>query len=313
MSQAVRSRVQQSPRAQVIDQGNLGLLCQLDQLRQTGLRREPDEAEIGVMGAQNDAGSLAQGPFVVAQMGAVGRADLNQLCARLVEHFWYPETASDLDQLGARDDRLPAVGKGGQGKQDGRRVVVDDEGRFGACQLSQERFGVGVAVSALAGRQIVFERAVLGLGGDGQHRLARGGAQGRPTQVGVQDDAGGVDHRAQTALEPAIDDLGGLRDQLVVARPGPAVLDALAGGLQRLPDGRQREGSPELADHALAGFAANEPIDRGQLSQSHKPDLRTLPSKLRSNHSMAARPPASSRAKGRLRLRLIWSQAQRPA
>ena len=71
------------------------------------------------------------GTLVVAQVCAVGGADLDKFGARGRHDVGNTEAATDLDKLAAADDDLPACGMGRQHQQHGGRVIVDDQRVFG--------------------------------------------------------------------------------------------------------------------------------------------------------------------------------------
>ena len=62
---------------------------------------EAGDAEVAGMGSKDDAGIrvIAQRLFIVAQVCAVGRADLDQLRPALGDDVRNPETAADLHQF----------------------------------------------------------------------------------------------------------------------------------------------------------------------------------------------------------------------
>ena len=140
------------------------------------------------------------------------------------------ETAADFDGFGAGDDDLASGGEGGEAEEDGGGVVVDGEGGFGAGELLEEGFQLGVASAALAGVEVVFEVgvAVGGLVGG----LGGGAAEGGAAEVGVNDYAGGVDYGAGLGVGGLVDAAADLGGDLVQSVGGGALSDALAGGVE---------------------------------------------------------------------------------
>ena len=125
----------------------------------------------------------------------------------------------DLHQLAAGDDDLAPGGERGEGEQDGGGVVVHGEAVLGAGQPPQQAPEVRVARPAAARLQVELERRVAAR--DRGRRLEARPGEGRPPQVGVQDHAGGVDHRPERRLQG-----GGVRHDRVGAvdlrrPPGP--------------------------------------------------------------------------------------------
>ena len=98
-------------------------------------------------------------------------------------------------------------------EQHGGGVVVDHDRRLGAAQPGQQPADVVVPRAPVAGVEVELEVPVAG-------RLPV--AEGRPPEVGVEQDAGGVDHRAQQRpLELAGAARGPTRDRRPRSRPGP--------------------------------------------------------------------------------------------
>ena len=62
------------------------------------------------MDGQEDAGGRPDGFIVVAQVGPVGGADLDEPRPRLAQDVGDPEAAADLHELAAADDDLGGRG-----------------------------------------------------------------------------------------------------------------------------------------------------------------------------------------------------------
>jgi hypothetical protein len=101
--------------------------------------------------------------------------------------------------LAAADEHVAATGRGGQGEQHRRGVVVDDQCVFGTGQSAEHVVHMLLPRSTLAGSEIELEIAVVGSGHD--DRFERLGRQDGAAEVGVHDDAGGVDHAAQRGCD----------------------------------------------------------------------------------------------------------------
>ena len=100
---------------------------------------EPDRAEVGLVHAEEQRGVGPDGCVVVGGARAVRRADLDEARTGLREHVGDPEPVADLDQLAARDDRLPAGGECRQREEQRGGVVVDDHGVLGAGEAAKDR------------------------------------------------------------------------------------------------------------------------------------------------------------------------------
>ena len=142
------------------------------------------------------------GALVVAQMCAVGGADLDEFGARSRHDIRDAEAAANLDELAAADDDLLACGMGRQHQQHGGRVIIDDQRILGTGKRADELRGMLLARPARAGVHTVLERAVAardlghGLGG----RLRERGS----TQIGMDNHARGVDGRTQARQRGAM-------------------------------------------------------------------------------------------------------------
>ena len=140
-------------------------------------------------------------------MGAVGGADLAQHRPGAGHDLRDAEGAADLDQFAARDRHLAPERQRVQHQQHRRGVVVDDGGRLGAGDLAQQARDVFVALAALPGGEVEFQR------GGGRERLGgRGGGssrQRRAAEIGVQHRAGQVEHRTLRDGKAARQSVGG--------------------------------------------------------------------------------------------------------
>ena len=162
------------------------------------------------MHAQQRDGLIRDRLRVVAGVGAVGRADLDQGGAGLAHHVGDAEAAADLDHLPARDDHLAAAGERGEREQQRRGVVVDGDACLRAGDAPQQPAEVRVARPAFAALQVEFQVGVAAPGL--RHRLDRRLRERGAAEVGVDHDAGGVDRAAQAAsqsLRALHDRLGG--------------------------------------------------------------------------------------------------------
>jgi len=122
---------------------------------------------------------------------AVCRSHFAHDCAAGVHDVGEAEAATDFDEFSPGDDDFAIAGEGGEGEDEGGGVVVDDGGGFGAGEGAEEIADEMGAATAFAGFEIEFDGGVasgdFGQGGDG------GFCEGRSSEAGVDDDAGGVD------------------------------------------------------------------------------------------------------------------------
>ena len=200
------------------------------------------------MDAQQQARTVGDGGAVVVDVGAVGGADFAQDRAGAGHDVGDAEAVADLDQFAAGDDDFAAGGQFVEREKDGGGVVVDGD-RRGAEEPFEQAGEVHVAFAAAAGGEIVFQVGVA--------RGERGGAERRASQVGVQDDAGGVDDAAQRGLFERGE--GGLDAGFEGPRDGgaPRRISARAESRARRISatteaaGKAREGGREALDHLV--------------------------------------------------------------
>ncbi len=149
------------------------------------------------------------GVDVILEVGAIGRAHLDEPRLALGHDLGQAEGTADLDKLAARHDDLLLRRQGRQHQHRRARVVVHHRCGFRPGQLRKDGLHQLVPFDALAGLPADCQRAVaLELRLDRVHDAPR---EDGPAQPGVQDNAGGVDGAAQARAAR-------LRQQL--ARPG---------------------------------------------------------------------------------------------
>ncbi|MNN37711.1 hypothetical protein D3C81_1516710 [compost metagenome] len=149
------------------------------------------------MHPHQQAGTRADGSFVVAGMGAVGGADLVQAYTGTGHDVGNAKGAADLDQLTAGNDALLARAQAVERKQHGGCVVIDHGDRFGAGQLADQPFDQIVSVATLAGGKV--ELQVERITGGGLHGFNGFLRQQGTTEVSVQYRAGKVEDAAYLA------------------------------------------------------------------------------------------------------------------
>ena len=158
------------------------------------------------MHAQQQPGLFVDGALVVGDAGAVGGAHLAQRGVRLRHHVGDAERPADFDQFAARDDHFAAFRQGVERQQHGGGVVVDDDGGDRGPraiilrqQLAKQTVDVDVALTTLAGCEIELQ---IGIAGSGLANVIQGVLRQRSaSEIGVQDHAGGVDHRTQRVTQ----------------------------------------------------------------------------------------------------------------
>ena len=222
---------------------------------------EADDAVVRGVDLEDQPGVGGKRGAVVAGVGAVGGADLDDARPGPRHDVGHPEGAADLDQLAARDDRLAALRQRVQGEEHGGGVVVDDGGVLGAGQLDEEVAQDRVALAALAAVEVELERErVAHRGHRGLDRLL--GEEGA-AEVGVEHGAGEVEDRAHLRARGRVearDDVGG--DGFERRGAPAAVAEIGAGGGKA----RARRG-----DHARPAVARDRRGDRAACAGRRRP------------------------------------------
>src|SRR5215475_14957264 len=100
-------------------------------------------------------------------MRAIGGADLDQAGAGPEHDLGQTERATDLDQLAARNDSVPASGEGIEHQEHSAGVVVDEASVLRAGELAQEPADMVVALAAFTTAEVELKRhrATHGIGG----------------------------------------------------------------------------------------------------------------------------------------------------
>src|SRR5690348_9664813 len=191
--------------------------------------------------------------FVVREPRAIGGANFPKLRAGLRHDLRHAKRAADFHQFAARDDYLAAFGECVQCKQNRRRTVVYyDRCELGFAGLSfcraigskqtlEESLHMDIAFAALSRVEVKFQ---IGIARRDADEVLEGIArEGRASQIGMEDYAGGVDdflermpERApQFALNcfgNAVD--GKLRSVFLEAARGDFLAQAIENGADRV-------------------------------------------------------------------------------
>ena len=143
--------------AEIVEQRQLVPARDRGELAQRRALGEPDEAEVGLVHAQEQRRVCAGRRVVVGRARAVRRPDLDQARAGAFEHLGDAEAVADLDQLAARHEHLAAVGERGKREQQRGGVVVDDERRLGAGEPPQQCGDVVLARASRTAGEVELE------------------------------------------------------------------------------------------------------------------------------------------------------------
>ena len=224
---------------------------QRPQLGQGGGLGEAHHLEVAGVDLQQNLGlPPLQGGGVVGGAGLVGGAHLRQPGAAARQDVGHPEAAADLHQLPPGDGHPLPRRQGGEQEEHGGGVVVDRQGPLRAGEGTQQPLRRLPPAAPAAVWQVVFQVRISP--GGLAHRLRRPPAQGGAAQVGVEHDAGGVDHPPQ----------GGAGQPLRQAEDGALqLLRAGDGGKGALPQG------PAAVVQHLAGGLPLDGVGQGVLRQ----------------------------------------------
>ena len=256
--QAVGGEVDEGAGAEVVDERHAVVM---GDPRQFGRRHRLGEALDPVVGGvdlQDQPGLGTERAGIVAGVGAVGGADLDEPGAGTRHDVGHAEGAADLDQLAARHDRLAALGQRVQRQQHRGGVVVDDGGVLRPGQLDEQVAQRRVALAAPAAAEVELERQRLPHGGD--RRLDRGLGEQRPAEVGVEHGAGQIEDR--THLRPR----RGVERARRVGRHRFRAGDGAVGAQRReaLAHGGERRLAAVAGDRLGGGGGAEHPVDGRQ-------------------------------------------------
>ncbi len=126
--------------------------------------------------------------------------------AALRHDFGDAEAVADFDELAARDEDFAVARERGEDEQNGGGAIVDDDGGFGAGEALEQLRGVNVALAARAGFEVVFEIGILRRGA--AEFFDGGFGERGASEIGVENDAGGIDHRLERLREDLLDGVG---------------------------------------------------------------------------------------------------------
>ena len=145
------------------------------------------------MNLENQAGFRVERRRIILLMRAIGGADFDKPRTSTRHDIRHAESAADLDQFAARDDRFLALGKRVEREQNGGGVVIHYRRILGAGQFAQQVTHQGIALAALALRKVKFQRQRFA------HRNRRGLnrclRENGATQIGMKHGAGQIEDR----------------------------------------------------------------------------------------------------------------------
>ena len=191
-------------------------------------------------------------------MGPVRGSHLDQAHARLDQDLGHPEGAADLHQLAPGNHHLAPPSQAVHGEEDRRRIVVDRHGGLRPGKQTEQRPDPGQAIAALSALEVELQVRV---GGGGLRSCPSGpGSQDGPTQIGMQDDTGGIDHPGGTGPVQGrgqVKSPSGEIERRVLppGNPLPSLGHRLPGALAEAPVGQVR---------GATGHLPGQPIHAGE-------------------------------------------------
>ena len=168
--------------ADVVDDGQVAGPAQADQFLQRHFRGEAHDLVVAGMDPQDRGRTFADRPLVIAEVGLVGRAHLDELCAGGGDDLGQAKGAADFHQLAPGNDHFLAGGHGIEDDRRGGGVVVDHGGGLRAGEQSQEFLDPLVPPGSLAAFHVDLQDRKAGQL-PAICRKARAGSTARPKPV----------------------------------------------------------------------------------------------------------------------------------
>ena len=158
MREAMADEIGKRARTEIVEQQRAALMRDRGEITLRNFGGEALDTVVRCMHLQDQPGFGIQSREIILQMGAVGGPDLDETRARPRHDLRHAEGAADFDQFAARNDGVLAQRKSIQHQQDGGGVVVDDCRVLGAREFADQAADMVVALAALAGLKIIFQR-----------------------------------------------------------------------------------------------------------------------------------------------------------
>ncbi|MFN8630620.1 MAG: hypothetical protein U0838_09970 [Chloroflexota bacterium] len=210
-----KAGVEQRARPEIVDDDGAVAMGDCRHLARSAAFGKPGDREVRRVDPQDDPGqAVGAGLLEVRGAGAVGGAHLDQPRPGARHHLGDPHAAADLHELAARHQHGTATAREAHGQEQRRGGVGHDEPRLGARQHSEVLLGHAEARAPATRHLVELEIAVARA-----RRRSRRESRRRPRrapEVGVQDDARGVDHarRDGAAVESGVGERRDPRERL---------------------------------------------------------------------------------------------------
>jgi hypothetical protein len=132
------AEIDEATAAAVLDERQSALASERRELDQADLTGEALDPEVAAVDLQKQARVGTDRVAVVAQVGAVGRADLAQPRATRGHDLRHPERPADLDELATRDDHFAPGGERIDRQKERRCGVVHHVRGLGGSQEAEQ-------------------------------------------------------------------------------------------------------------------------------------------------------------------------------
>jgi hypothetical protein len=196
VGKAERSGVEECAAAEIVHQWHPIVRREVGEFAERGGLDETLHAEVRGVDAQYQLRRPgAEYLLEIRSSGLVGGSDFDQTRSRTFDDLGDPDPAADLDKLAASYGHAATTTTQADRERKGSRVVITGERTFRARKLSQILLRDRQPTGAPAGPSIKLQQKISA----GRiHRGCDGSLAPRGTsEVGVDNDAGGVDRRWQ--------------------------------------------------------------------------------------------------------------------
>jgi len=158
------------------------------------------EVEVGAVDFEDEGGLRGEGLLVVAEMGFIGGTDFDKFGSGGLENFWDAKSAADFHEFGPGDDDfIFALGdEGAEGEDESGGAVVDGGSGFSFEEAGEGGFEISSPFASGSGGEVELEIGVSGC--DGLECAGGAGAERGASKIGMDEDAGGVDHGLEAGV-----------------------------------------------------------------------------------------------------------------
>lgn len=195
--------------AEVFDEWEAVVVGELGNFLNPGFADEALDVEVGAVDFEDQRGLGRDRFFVIGEVGLIGGTNFDELGTRGFEDIGNAESSTDLDELGAGNDDFifPFGNEGSKSEDEGGGAVVDGGRGFGFEEAGEGGFEVAGSFSTSAGGEIEFEIGVAGR--NFLESTGSAGSEGRASEIGMNQDAGGIDDGLEAGIGKFDESLAG--------------------------------------------------------------------------------------------------------